>query len=81
MNGRKSKLIRNRAVQLQIEWLKDLAGEEDITLKNIHKFLPQDKYVLGVNKCLLSFMNHKWIEKKLKKNINLNLEKLIQSNA
>ena len=29
----------------------------------------------------LSFMNYKWIEKKLKKDINLKLKNLINSNA
>ena len=29
----------------------------------------------------LSFMNHKWVEKRLKKNINLTLEDLVKDNA
>jgi hypothetical protein len=82
MNGKTSKLIRRRAKELQLEWINSLMPEgETITEKKLDEALPPDKYYMSQGTLYLSFMNYKWIEKKLKKDINLKLENLINSNA
>ena len=82
MNGKKSKLIRRRALELQLEWLNSLLTEDqEITPELLYQALPDDEYYVSRGTIHLSFMNHKWIEKKLKKDINLKLENLINSNA
>ena len=82
MNGKKSKLIRRRALELQLEWINSLLTEDqEITPELLYQALPDDEYYISRGTIHLSFMNHKWIEKKLKKNINLKLKDLINSNA
>ena len=82
MNGKKSKLIRRRALELQLEWINSLLTEgETITSIELDQALPDDEYYVSRGTIHLSFMNHKWVEKKLKKDINLKLENLINSNA
>jgi len=82
MNGKKSKLIRRRARELQMEWISSLLPEgETITAEKLDEALPSDKYYMSMGTLYLSFMNYKLIEKKLKKDINLKLENLINSNA
>ena len=82
MNGKKSKLIRRRALELQLEWINSLLTEDqEITPELLYQALPDDEYYISRGTIHLSFMNHKWIEKKLKKDINLKLENLINSNA
>ena len=47
MNGKKSKLIRKRARELQLEWINSLMPEgETITKEKLDKDLPQDKYYI-----------------------------------
>ena len=82
MNGKKSKLIRRRALELQLEWINSLLTEgETITSMELDQALPEQEYYFKNGTIYLSYMNHKWIEKKLKKDINLKLENLINSNA
>ena len=82
MNGKTSKLIRRRALELQLEWINSLLTEDQqITPELLNQALPDDEYYISRGTIHLSFMNHKWIEKKLKKDINLKLENLITSNA
>ena len=82
MNGKKSKLIRRRALELQLEWINSLLTEgETITSMELDQALPDQEYYFKSGTIYLSYMNHKWIEKKLKKDINLKLENLINSNA
>ena len=82
MNGKKAKLIRKRARELQLEWINSLLTEgETITSMELDQALPEQEYYLKNGTIYLSYMNHKWIEKKLKKDINLKLENLINSNA
>ena len=82
MNGKTSKLIRRRAKELQLEWINSLVPEgETITEENLDEALPPDKYYMSQGTLYLSIMNYKWIEKRLKKDINLKLENLINSNA
>tara|TARA_R100000656_G_scaffold814_1_gene1358 strand:- start:138 stop:389 length:252 start_codon:yes stop_codon:yes gene_type:complete len=83
MNGKKSKLIRKRAQELQIEWINSLLtdDEDKLTPELLDKALPDQEYFFKNGTIYLSYMNHKWIEKKLKKDINLKLKDLINSNA
>ena len=78
MNGKKSKLIRRRALELQLEWINSLLTEGDtITSMELDQALPVQEYFLKNGTIYLSYMNHKWIEKKLKKDINLKLKDLV----
>ena len=83
MNGKKAKLIRKRAEELQIQWINSLLTDDadKLTAEILDKALPDQEYYFKNGTIYLSFMNHKWIEKKLKKDINLKLENLINSNA
>ena len=82
MNGKTSKLIRRRALELQLESINSLLTEgETITSMELDQALPEQEYYFKNGTIYLSYMNHKWIEKKLKKDINLKLENLINSNA
>ena len=78
MNGKRSKLIRKRARELQLEWINSLLTEdsEQVTAQTLEQVLPEQEYYYKGFTMYLSFMNHKWIEKKLKKNINLKLNHL-----
>ena len=68
MNGKKSKLIRKQAEKLQVQWINSLLTED--ADKVTHQTLNH-----------LSFMNHKWVEKKIKKNSNITLDELIKVNG
>ena len=83
MNGKKAKLIRKRAEQLQIQWINSLLTDDSdkITAETLNKALPDQEYYYKGFTLYLSFMNHKWIEKRLKKNINLTLDELLESDA
>ena len=64
MNGKKSKLIRRRALELQLEWINSLLTEDqEITPELLYQALPDDEYYVSRGTIHLSFMNHKWIEK------------------
>ena len=82
MNGKKSKLIRKRAQELQIEWINSLlTDDQQITEETLDQALPDQEYYYKGRTLCLSFMNHKWVEKRLKKNINLTLEDLVKDNG
>ena len=73
MNGKKSKLIRKRARELQLEWINSLMPEgETITKEKLDKALPQDKYYMSNGTTYLSFKNYKWLEhdNDIKKDVN-----------
>tara|TARA_Y100001970_G_C14238813_1_gene863597 strand:- start:1887 stop:2138 length:252 start_codon:yes stop_codon:yes gene_type:complete len=83
MNGKKAKFIRRQAEKIQVQWINSLLTDdaEQITEETLDQALPdQEYYYKGYTICL-SFMNHKWVEKRLKKNINLTLEDLVNENA
>jgi len=77
MNGKKAKFIRRQAEKIQVQWINSLlTDDQQIT----EETLDQEYYYKGRTLCL-SFMNHKWVEKRLKKNINLTLEDLVKDNG
>ena len=83
MNARKSKIIRNKAKEILIEWLGQHVPEEEmkannVTTKNILKFIPPDTHVYANRTLLLSAWSYKWFIKKIKniKNKNINELKL-----
>ena len=82
MNGKKSKLIRKQAEKLQVQWINSLLTEDTdkITNETLDQALPDQEYYYKNGTLYLSFMNHKWVEKKLKKNINITLEELLKIN-
>jgi|TARA_R100001594_G_scaffold100159_1_gene134687 hypothetical protein len=83
MNGKKAKLIRRQAEKIQVQWINSLLTEdsEKITEETLNAALPDQEYFYKGSTIHLSFMNHKWVEKKLKKNINISLKDLLKLNA
>jgi len=83
MNGKKAKFIRRQAEKIQVQWINSLLTNdaEQITKETLDKALPNQKYYFKGRTLCLSFMNHKWVEKRLKKNINLTLDDLVTENV
>ena len=85
MNGKKAKLIRRQSEKIQVQWINSVLPEDtkEVTEETLCEAIPeinQQYYYKGFT-LYLSFMNHKWVEKRLKKNINLTLEDLEKDNA
>ncbi len=82
MNGKKAKFIRRQAEKIQVQWINSLlTDDQHITEETLDQALPEQEYYYKGFTLYLSFMNHKWVEKRLKKNINLTLEDLVKDNA
>jgi len=82
MNGKKAKFIRRQAEKLQVQWINSLlTDDQQITEETLNQALPDQEYYYKGRTLCLSFMNHKWVEKRLKKNINLTLEDLVKENG
>jgi len=82
MNGKKAKFIRRQAEKLQVQWINSLlTDDQQITEETLNQALPDQEYYYKGRTLCLSFMNHKWVEKRLKKNINLTLEDLVKDNG
>ena len=82
MNGKKAKFIRRQAEKLQVQWINSLlTDDQQITEETLDQALPDQEYYYKGRTLYLSFMNHKWVEKRLKKNTNLTLEDLVNENA
>ena len=83
MNGKKAKFIRRQAEKIQVQWINSLLTNdaEQITEETLDQALPDQKYYFKGRTLCLSFMNHKWVENRLKKNINLTLEDLVQDDG
>ena len=82
MNVKKSKQIRNRAEELQVDWINSLLTEDadKITPQTLNQALPDQEYYFKGRTIRLSFMNHKWVEKQLKKNPTITLNELLSNN-
>jgi hypothetical protein len=80
MSGKKSKLLRRKAEDLLIGWIKTMTPEgEDanrITRKNLQEFLPEQTHIYANNRVMLSAYILRWFYKKLKQNPNFHLEEL-----
>tara|TARA_R100000008_G_scaffold86529_2_gene80004 strand:- start:554 stop:826 length:273 start_codon:yes stop_codon:yes gene_type:complete len=77
MNGKKAKLIRKKAKELQVEWINTLLPESDyVTIDTVDQALPEQQYYLKGGSLRHSFMSNKFVQKRLKKNINLTYEEL-----
>ena len=80
MSGKKSKLLRRKAEDQLIGWIKTMTPEgEDanrITRKNLQEFLPEQTHIYANNRVMLSAYSLRWFYKKLKKNPNFHLEVL-----
>ena len=83
MNGKKSKLIRKQAEKFQVQWINSLLTEDTdkVTHQTLDQALPDQEYYYKNSTIHLSFMNHKWVEKKIKKNSNITLDELIKVNG
>ena len=83
MNGKKSKLIRRQAAKLQVQWINSLLTEDadKVTPQSLDRALPDQEYYYKGYTLHHSFMNHKWVEKKLKRNNNITLDELTASNV
>ena len=70
MNGKKAKFIRRQAEKIQVQWINSLlTDDQQITEETLDQALPEQEYYYKGFTLYLSFMNHKWVEKRLKKNI------------
>ena len=77
MNGRKAKLIRKKAKELQVEWLNTLLPEDNyVTIKTLDDAMPAQQYFVKHSTLHHSFMSDKFVQKRLKKNINLTFKEL-----
>ena len=77
MNGKKAKLIRKKAKELQVEWINTLLPESDyVTIDTVDQALPEQQYYLKGGSLRHSFMSNKFVQKRLKKNINLTFKEL-----
>ena len=82
MNGKKAKFIRRQAEKIQVQWINSLlTDDQQITEETLDQALPDQEYYYKGRTLCLSFMNHKWVEKRLKKNINLTLDDLLTDNV
>lgn len=82
MNGKKAKFIRRQAEKIQVQWINSLlTDDQQITEETLDQALPDQEYYYKGRTLCLSFMNHKWVEKRLKKNINLTLDELVTENV
>ena len=83
MNGKKSKLIRKKAEEIQIDWINSLLTEDTdkVTPQTLNQALPDQEYYYKGFTIHHSFMNHKWVEKQIKKKNNITLEELLEING
>ena len=81
MNGKKAKLIRRKAENMWIDWLRTMSPDSEdtskINRKNLHEFLPEQTHVFGMGRMLLSAYSLRWFTKKIKRNPNVTLEELL----
>ena len=81
MNGKKAKLIRRKAENMLIDWLRTMTPDSEdtstINRKNLHEFLPEQTHVFGMGRMLLSAYSLRWFTKKIKRNPNVTLEELL----
>ena len=81
MNGKKAKLIRRKAENMLIDWLRTMSPDSEdtskINRKNLHEFLPEQTHVFGMGRMLLSAYSLRWFTKKIKRNPNVTLEELL----
>jgi|TARA_R100000951_G_scaffold52478_1_gene44172 hypothetical protein len=78
MNARKSKQLRKKARQLQVDWINTLLPDgEYVTLETLPEAMPDQKYYMNERTLYLSFMSDKWIEKQLKRNSQVSLKELM----
>lgn len=83
MSEKRSRQIRRKRKELQVEWLKTLVTDEEakkVSIQSIETLVPQRDYIMKNHTTYHSFMTNKWIEKYLKKYPEINsyaeLEKL-----
>ena len=81
MNGKKAKLIRRKAENMLIDWLRTMTPDSEdtskINRKNLHEFLSEQTHVFGMGRMLLSAYSLRWFTKKIKRNPNVTLEELL----
>ena len=80
MNGKKSKLIRRKAEERLLDWLRTMTpdGEDKskINIKNLYEFLPEQTHIFANNKFMLSAYSLRWFYKQVKRNPDINVEEL-----
>ena len=70
MNGKKSKLIRDKSNELFVEWLKTLLRKEEaekITLDNYFNYLPKQTHLFANRQLWLTAYTPRWISNKIKR--------------
>ena len=79
MNGRQSKAIRKKALEILYEWIKTMVSPEEVkklTYTKALELLPDERHVYANRQLFLSAFSFKWLTKKIKKikkRKNLNL--------
>ena len=76
MNGRQSKAIRKKALEILYEWIKTMVSPEEakkLTYTKALELLPDERHVYANRQLFLSAFSFKWLTKKIKKRKNLNL--------
>mgnify|MGYP003147388302 CR=1 FL=1 len=71
MNRKKIKVLRRRAKEILVEWLKNLLPEEEqkkVSIKNILSLMPSQTHYINNFQIYLSAWSFKWVMKKLKRN-------------
>jgi len=75
MSEKRSRQIRRKRKELQVEWLKTLVTDEEakkVSIQSIETLVPQRDYIMKNHTTYHSFMTNKWIEKYLKKYPKIN---------
>jgi len=75
MSEKRSRQIRRKRKELQVEWLKTLVTDEEakkVSIQSIETLVPQRDYIMKNHTTYHSFMTNKWIEKYLKKYPEIN---------
>ena len=82
MNRKKIKVLRRRAKEFLVLWMKSLLPEEEqkkVTIDNILTLMPQQTHYMHDFQIHLSAWSFKWVMKRLKRNPHWAFEDLQQS--
>ena len=82
MNGRRAKLVRKIARNIQVDWINSLLPEgNSVTIETLNEAMPTQKYFMKGRTLHHSFMSNKYVEKLVKKNMNLTFKDLNTDNT
>jgi hypothetical protein len=83
LRGTRAKKLRRRSEEIIVEWLRTLVPEgeeqERINTTNYQDFLPEELYYRANGTTRLQAMTPKYVQKALKKNLNVTYKDLISA--